>query len=49
MASPIVSEQVTNYYRIFKVTAMISGSLVFKAVLIGMINCGMTGKTLAPP
>ena len=45
----MVSEHVTRAWRIFKVIAMISGSLVFKAVLIGIISYGMTGKTLAPP
>jgi len=44
-----VSEQVTRAYKIFKVIAMISGSLVFKAVLIGIMSCGITGRTLAPP
>jgi len=29
--------------------AIISGSLVFKAVLIGIMSYGMTGSTLAPP
>jgi len=29
--------------------AMISGSLVLRAVLIGMINYGMTGRTFGPP
>jgi len=45
----MVSEQVTKAYKIFKVIAIISGSLVFKAVLIGIISYGITGKTLAPP
>jgi hypothetical protein len=45
----MVSEHVTRAYKIFKVIAIISGSLVFKAVLIGIINCGITGRTLAPP
>jgi hypothetical protein len=56
----MVSEQVTKAYKIFKVIPMISLSLVFKAainwinykfysLLTGMINYGITGKTLAPP
>jgi hypothetical protein len=45
----MVSEHVTRAYKIFKAIAMISGSLVFKAVLIGIISYGMTGSTLAPP
>jgi len=45
----MVSEQVTRACKIFRVMAMISGSLVFKAVLIGMINYGMTGSTFGPP
>ena len=44
-----MSEHETSYYNIFKVTATTSGSLVFNAVLTGIINCGITGKTFAPP
>ena len=45
----MVSEHVTRACKILRVIAMISGSLVLRAVLIGIINWGMTGKTLAPP
>ena len=44
-----MSEQVTKACKILRAIAIISGSLVFKAVLIGIINYGITGKTLAPP
>ena len=49
MASPIVSEHVTKACKILRAIAIISGSLVFNAVLIGIINYGITGKTFAPP
>jgi hypothetical protein len=41
-ASPIVSEHVMRAYKILSVIPIISGSPVFKAILIGIINYGMT-------
>ena len=45
-ASPIISPDNTSFYNIFNMTEIISGSLVFNAVLIGIINYGITGKIL---
>ena len=45
----MVSEHETRVCKIFKVTVIISGSLVFKAVLIGIMSYGITGKTFEPP